>query len=139
MADAPEIILNRALAQLLHDADLALNETKPDGTIPERGIRLDGVMPTGVSEFTLLTPLRPIPDGRADIIYRTQAYTRRVGSPLTARSWGADLRALLDQTEYTPNVLGISWAWEFSALDFDRDPQGRVATAATYHFRGRRP
>lgn len=139
MADAPEIILNRALAQLLDDSGLALNETKPDGTIPERGIRLDGVMPTGVSEFTLLTPLRPNPDGRADIIYRTQIFTQRKGSPNTIRSWMADLRALLDQTEYTPNVLGISWAWEFSAIDFDRDTQGRVSAAATYHFRGRRP
>jgi len=96
-------------------------------------------MPTTVNEFTLLTPLTPIPDGRADIIYRTQVYTRRVGSPLTIRSWAAELRALWDQKEYTPNVLGISWAFEFSALDFDRDSQGRVATAATYHFRGRRP
>lgn len=138
MADAPEIVLNRALAQLLHDNDLALNETKPDGAIPERGIRLDGVMPTN-NEFTLLTALRPIPDGRADMTYRTQIFTRRKGSPNTVRNWAADLRAVLDQRAYLPNVLGISWAWEFSALDFDRDTQGRVATAATYHFRGRRP
>ncbi|MDR6867683.1 hypothetical protein J2Y69_002287 [Microbacterium resistens] len=137
MADAPEIVLNRALAQLLHDADLAVYT--PSDVIVERGIRLDGVMPTKVSEFTLLTPLRPVPDGQADIIYRTQIYTTRKGSPLMIRSWAADLRAVLDQTEYTPNVLGISWAWEFSGIDFDRDTQGRVATACTYHFRGRRP
>lgn len=136
MADAPEIILNRALAQLLHDGGLAVYSLT---NVSERGIRLDGVMPTNVDEFTLLTPLRPIPDGRADIIYRSQIYTRRVGSPNTIRNWAADLRALLDQTEYTPNVLGISWAWEFSGLDFDRDAQGRVATASTYYFRGRRP
>ncbi|MFF3029147.1 hypothetical protein [Microbacterium sp. NPDC057944] len=136
MADAPEIILNRSLAQLLHDADLAVYQ--PAGTIPPRGIRLDGVMPV-IDEFTLLTPLRPIPDGRADIIYRSQVFTQRKGSPNTIRTWMADLRALLDQTEYTPNVLGISWAWEFSAFDFDRDTQGRVSAAATYHFRGRRP
>ncbi|WP_350351879.1 hypothetical protein ABS642_00760 [Microbacterium sp. A8/3-1] len=137
MADAPEIILNRALAQLLDDADLAVYD--PTGAIGERGTRTDGVMPTTVTEFTLITPLTPIADGRADIIYRSQIFTRRLGSPQTARAWGAALRALLDQKEYTPNVLGISWAWEFSALDFDRDTQGRVATAATYHFRGRRP
>lgn len=137
MADAPEIILNRALAQLLDDNNLAVYD--PVGPIVETGTRIDGVMPTTVSEFTLITPLRPIPDGRADIIYRAQIYTARKGSPLTIRTWAADLRAVLDQTEYTPNVLGISWAFEFSALDFDRDTQGRVATAATYHFRGRRP
>jgi len=137
MPDAPEIVLNRAIAQLLHDNNLAVY--KATGAIVERGIRLDGIMPTTVQEFTLLTPLRPIPDGRADIVYRTQVYTRRIGSPPTVRSWAADLRALLDQTEYTPNVLGISWAWEFSALDFDPDTQGRSAVAATFHFRGRRP
>lgn len=137
MADAPEIILNRALAQLLHDADLAVYAAT--GAVPERGIRLDGVMPTALKEFTLLTPLRPIPDGRAGMTYRSQIYTARVGSPNTIRNWAAELRTLLDQQEYRPNVLGISWAWEFSALDFDRDTQGRVATAATYYFRGRRP
>lgn len=136
MADAPEIILNRALAQLLHDAGLAVY--KKTGAIPERGIRLDGVMPTTVDEFTLLTPLRPVPDGRADMTYRTQIFTRRLGSPLVARSWAADLRAILDQQEYQPAALGISWSWEFSAMDFDPDTQGRSAVAATYHFRGRR-
>lgn len=136
MADAPEIVLNRALAQLLHDHDLAVYAST--GVIPAKGIRLDGIMPS-IDEFTLLTPLRPIPDGRADLIYRTQIYTRRKGSPLVARQWAADLRALLDQTEYTPNVLGISWTWEFNAIDFDPDTQGRSAVAATYNFRGRRP
>jgi len=137
VADAPEIILNRALAEFLDEHDLAVYQTT--GTIPERGIRLDGVMPTGRAEFTLLTPLRPIPDGRADMLYRTQIFTQRVGSPNTIRTWMANLRAVLDQKEYTPAVLGISWAFEFSAVDFDRDSQGRVSAAATYHFRGRRP
>lgn len=136
MGDSPEKILNRSLAQLLHDNDLATYSLT--GT-PERGIRLDGVMPTSVNEFTLLTPLRPLPDGRADMIYRTQIYTRRKGSLLTVRDWAADLRAVLDQKAYTPNVLGISWAWEFSGLDFEPDTQGRSAVASTYYFRGRRP
>ncbi len=135
MPDAPEIILNRALAQLLHDSSLAIYQ--PTGAIPEKGIRLDGIMPTTVEEFTLLTPLRPIPDGYADVTYRTQIYTRRKGSLLTIRQWASDLRSLLHHKEYTPNVLGISFAEEFSALDFEPDTQGRSATAATYHFRGR--
>lgn len=136
MADAPEIILNRALAQLLHDRGLAVYVTT--GAIPPRGIRLDGVMPL-IDEFTLLTPLRPISDGRAGMTYRTQIYTRRNGSILTARNWAADLRAVLDQQEYTPAVLGISWAWEFSGDDYEPDTQGRSAAVATYYFRGRRP
>ncbi|MCT1395672.1 hypothetical protein M4D51_08025 [Microbacterium sp. p3-SID338] len=137
MTDAPEIVLNRALAQLLHDHGLAVYQ--PAGTIPEGGIRTDGVMPTTVNEFTLLTPLRPIPDGRADVVYRTQVYTRRRGSVLVARNWATDLRAVLDQKEYTPPVLGISWAWEFSGDDHEPDSQGRSAAVATYYFRGRRP
>lgn len=137
MADAPEIILNRAIAQLLHDNDLAVYATS--GKIPERGIRLDGTMPTDRSEFTLLTPLRPTPDGRAGMTYRTQVYTRRAGAVKVARQWAADLRDVLDQKEYTPPVLGIGWSWEFSALDFEPDAQGRSAVAATYYFRGRRP
>jgi hypothetical protein len=136
VADAPEVILNRAIAQLLHDRGLAVYATT--GVIPPRGIRLDGVMPL-IDEFTLLTPLRPIPDGRADMTYRTQIYTRRKGSILTARSWAADLRAVLDQREYTPAVLGISWAREFSGDDYEPDTQGRSAAVATYYFRGRRP
>lgn len=137
MADAPEIILNRALAQLLHTAGLAVY--KATGSIVERGIRLDGVMPTTVNEFTLLTPLRPVPEGRADMVWRTQIYTRRAGGPAAARAWRADLRAMLDQKEYVPNILGIGWSWEFSATDFDPDSLGRSAVAATYYFRGRRP
>lgn len=137
MTDAPEIVLNRAIAQLLHDHDLAVYQTV--GAIPERGIRLDGVMPTTVNEFTLLTPLRPIPDGRANLIYRTQVFTRRKGSVLIPRAWASQLRGVLDQTEYTPNVLGISWTWEFSGDDYEPDSQGRSAAVATYYFRGRRP
>lgn len=136
MPDAPELILNVALAEMLHEHELAVYQ--PEGAIPEKGIRLDGVMPTTVDEFTLLTPLRPIPDGRANMVYRTQIYTRRKGSLNDARAWAADLRAVLDQKEYTPNVLGISFAYEFSALDFEPDSQDRAAVAATYHFRGRR-
>ena len=136
MADAPEIILNRALAQLLHDNDLAVYDLT---TVPERGIRLDGVVPTTVDECTVLTPLRPVPDGRANLTYRTQIFTRRKAGLTVVRGWAADLRGLLDQTEYTPDVLGISWAWEFSATDFEKDSGGRAATASTYYFRGRRP
>lgn len=137
MSNAPEIVLNRALALLLDEHELAVYQ--PEGAIPERGIRIDGIMPTTVDEFTLLTPLRPIPEGRAGMTYRTQIFTRRKGSILVARAWAANLRAVLDQTEYTPAVLGISWAWEFSGDDFEPDSQGRSAAVATYYFRGRRP
>lgn len=133
---APEIILNRALAQLLESLGLA--DYRTTGAIHPKGIRLDGVMPT-IAEFTLLTPLTPVPDGRANMIYRTQIYTRRIGSPNVTRQWASQLRTALDQKENVPNVLGISWSWEFNALDFTPDTQGRSAVACTYYFRGRRP
>lgn len=136
MPDAPEIVLNRTLAQFLNDHNLAVYSPT---SVPEKGIRLDGVMPTSVTEFTLLTALRPIPDGRADMTYRTQVYTVRKGSPNVTRQWAADLRAVLDQQAYPLQVLGISWVWEESAIDFDPDTQGRAAVACTYYFRGRRP
>lgn len=135
MAD-PSLVLSEALAQLLHDNGLAVYE--PTGALPERGIRLNGVMPTPVDEFTMITPQMPLADGRADMTYRVQFYTRREGSPLAAMQWANELRAVLDQKAYTPQVLGISWAWEFSATTFDRDTQDRSAVAATYMFRGRR-
>lgn len=135
--DAPETIHADHLAHLLHDAGLAVYEE--DGPIPERGIRLDGVMPTTVDEFTMITPLRPVAEGRADMVYRTQFFTRRHGSILEARVWASQLRGLLDHRPYVPQVLGISWSWEFSSTDFEPDAQGRAAVSATYYFRGRRP
>lgn len=137
MADAAELVLNRALAQLLHDHDLAVYT--PGEAVVERGVRIDGTMPTTVKEFTLLTPMRPSPEGRADMVYRTQVFTRRKGSLALVRGWSADLRAVLDQKAYTPTVLGISWAWEFSGLDFAPNSQGYADTVSTYYFRGRRP
>ena len=132
----PALILNEAIAELLHANGLAVY--KPTGALPERGIKLDGVMPTMINEFTLLTPQKPVADGRADMTYRVQIFTRRKGSPLQLMGWANDLRSVLDQKAYTPQVLGISWAWEFSARAFDADTQGRAAVAATYMFRGRR-
>ncbi|MCW2165403.1 hypothetical protein B0I12_002558 [Microbacterium hydrothermale] len=136
MADAPEMILNRAIATFLDAHGLAVY--RPTGAIVEKGIRLDGVMPTTVKEFTLLTPLRPVPDGRANMTYRTQVFTRRKGSVATVRDWSAELRTLLDQKPRTPNVLGISWAEEGSATDFAPNSEGYADTVATYVFRGRR-
>lgn len=144
MADAPEKILRRTLATLLHDWDLA--HYAPTGDLAENGVKLDKPMPTLVNGFTLLTsPPTTADGGRADVLYRVQFYTRRpntenqLDSPSLVETWAADLHARLDQKEYLPQVLGISWAWETSRLYFDPDSQGRAAVACTYAFRGRRP
>lgn len=93
-------------------------------------------MPTTIAEFTYLTSPPTATDGRADALYRVQFYTRRLGE---VESWASALQARLDHTEYTPNILGISWAQETSRLYFDADTQGREAVACNYSFRGRRP
>jgi len=138
VADAPELILRRSLATLLHSWSLAVYA--PTGALPENGIKLDKPMPTTVNGFTLLTsPPTSSDGGPADVIYRVQFYTRRTGGLIVVEKWAADLRALLDQKEYLPQVLGISWAWEYSRQYFDADTQGRSAVACNYAFRGRRP
>lgn len=136
MADAPELTLRRALAALLHANALAVYA--PTGTLPARGVKLDGEFPT-IDEFTSLASPPTTADGfRDDVIYRVQFYTRRKGSPIVVERWASDLERLLNRKEYTPNILGISWAWEMNRTYFDKDTQGRVAVAATYGFRGRR-
>lgn len=136
MVDAPELTLRRALATLLHANALAVYA--PTGALPPRGVKLDGEFPT-VDEFTALASPPTTPDGFSDnVVYRVQFYTRRKGSPIVVENWASDLEQLLNRKEYTPNILGISWAWEMSRTYFEKDTQGRVAVAATYGFRGRR-
>lgn len=136
MADAPELVLRRALAALLDTHGLAVYE--PEGALPELGVKLDGEFPT-VDEFTTLASPPTTADGfRDNVVFRVQFYTRRKGSPIVVENWASDLEQLLNRKEYTPNILGISWAWEMSRTYFEKDTQGRVAVAATYGFRGRR-
>jgi len=136
VADAPELTLRRALAGLLHANGLAVYA--PTGALPALGVKLDGEFPT-IDEFTTIASPPTTADGFSDnVVYRVQFYTRRKGSPNVAEKWASDLEKLLNRKEYTPNILGISWAWEMSRTYFDKDTQGRVAVAATYGFRGRR-
>lgn len=136
LPDAPELILRREVAGLLNDWELAAYPYT--GSIPARGVKLDGIMPTTVDEFTLLTSSTTTYEGRANADYRIQFYTRRKGSPLLLEQWASELNRRLNLSEYTPRILGISLARETSRLPFDPDSQGRSAVACTYVFRGRR-
>lgn len=136
MADAPELILRRALAVCLDEWGLATYE--PTGAVPELGVKLDGEFPTSVEAFTLLSSPATTFSGRADALYRVQFYTRRPGSLLVVEQWATHLANQLNMTEYRPNVNGIAWAEEASRLYFDPDTQGRSAVACTYAFTGRR-
>lgn len=136
MADANELILRRALATILHTNSLAVYA--PTGALPALGVKLDGEFPT-VDEFTSISSPPTTADGFSDnAVYRAQFFTRRLGSPIIVETWASALEALLNRKEYTPNILGISWAWEMSRTYFEKDTQSRVAVAVTYGFRGRR-
>lgn len=135
MVDAPELILRRGLAQLLHTNSLAVYA--PSGALPAQGVKLDGEFPT-IDEFTSISSPPTTGDGFSDnCIYRAQFFTRRKGSPIVVEKWANDLRLLLHRKEYTPSILDISWSWETSRTYFEKDTQGRVAVAVTYAFRGR--
>jgi hypothetical protein len=133
--DAPELILRRTLAELLNGWSLAVYQ--PGGQIPDRGVKVTQPVPTTVKEFTFLTsPPTTSDGGRADVLYRVQFFTCRLGD---VEAWASELFSRLDHREYTPSILGISLAWETSRLYFDADTQGRAAVACNYAFRGRRP
>ena len=138
MPDAPELVLRRSLAALLDTHGLAVYA--PTGQIPELGVKTDGVLPTTVDECTVLSSPPTTDDGGpANIQYRVQFFTRRKGGLIPVEKWADDVQAVLHHHEYTPPILGISWATETSRAYFDPDSQGRSAVAVTYAFRGRRP
>lgn len=138
MADAPELILRRTLAGLLDSWGLATYQPNPAQAFPENGIRLDGIQPTSVKAFTSLSSPPSIAEGRADMVYRVQFFTRREGGLTPVEAWANSLNERLDHKEYLPSILGISWAWEMSRTYFDRDPETYSSAAVTYGFRGRR-
>lgn len=138
MADAPELILRRTLAGLLDSWDLAKYQPNPGLAFPDTGIRLDGITPTSVKQFTTLSSPPSVADGRANVLYRVQFFTRRAGGQTPVEAWANDLAAHLDHKEYLPSILGISWAWEMSRTYFDHDPETHSSVAVTYGFRGRR-
>ncbi|PWC05409.1 hypothetical protein [Agromyces badenianii] len=136
---APETRLARALAQLLADNDLGdYRPAGPDYTAAEHGILIDRPMPTTFDNCTLITPQTPIADGRANILYRVQLFTRVKGTVTDIRAHAHAIFALLDHAERTPPILGISWTEEYSRMHFDADTQKRVAVAQNFSFRGRR-
>lgn len=137
--DSPELILKRALAQYLHDEEAGIYRPTTPYLASERGILTSGpTLPTTIDNCIVLTSLQPIAEGRADMIWRIQAYTRVKGSNVAAGNAAAFVSSLIDQKEDVPPGLHIAWAWSFSRLEFAPDSNGRSAVAETFYFRGRR-
>ncbi|MDJ0337470.1 hypothetical protein [Cryobacterium sp. PH31-O1] len=137
------LLFRRALAQHLEDAGCAVY--RDDGTdylATERGIYTNGPdMPTapGSDNALVITSLTPIPDGRANMLYRVQVMTRLKGSSIAAENWAALITSAIDQKQNIPPGHNIAWAELFSEVAFTADSSGRRATSQTFHFMGRRP
>lgn len=138
--DSPELILKRALAQYLETAGAgAYRPAVGDNYLStERGIYTGGPTLPTADNCIVLTSLQPIAQGRADMVWRIQAYTRVKGSNVAAGNAAAFVSSLIDQKENVPPGLHVAWAWSFSRLEFGPDSNGRSAVAETFYFRGRR-
>lgn len=140
MADpvSQELELKRALAQYLHDKQVGI--FKPGAYLAtERGITTNGPkLPTSYDECIVLTSRRPIPEGRSNLIFPVDVFSRVKGDSNAAGNLAGLIFETVDHKENVPPGLHISWAWEFSRLDISADSSGRSATLQTFYFRGRR-
>ena len=145
MPDSYPVLLDRALAQSIHDADIGLYKATPGAvytnaetaTLP--GIVMGPGLPTGFDNCIVITQLDPISDGRANIIWRHQIITRVKGTKAQATNLAWAVREHIDHKQNVPPGFHISWSWLFSQLTFTADSNGRHSTAQTVYSRGRRP
>lgn len=143
MADAEETRLARAVAGIIGTAGLGVYRT--DGTAyaaGEHAILVDKPLPTSINGVTLITPFERSRAGRTEVTFRVQVATRLVsptGGKAAIRERADLIAALFDRREYTPPILGISYAAEYSRLFFDADTQNRVMVTQNFMFTGHTP
>lgn len=139
MADSPELEMKRAIAQWLNDESFGVYKTVGSYAPSQRGIFTNGpTLPTTLDECIVLTSRKPIADGRADLVFPVQFFIRVNGNSIAAGNAAGDLWRRLDQRSNIPPNRNVSWAWEFSRLEFEPDTNGRSAVASTFYFRARR-
>lgn len=140
---AEETTLARAAAGIIAVAGLGVY--RADGTpyaAGEHALLVDKPLPTSIDGCTLITPFDRVRSGRTEVTYRLQVATRLVslnGSKAAIRERADQIAALFDRREYTPPILGISYAAEYSRLFFDADTQNRVMVTQNFMFTGRTP
>lgn len=140
--DAYPIIFRRALAQYLEDSGVGVyNSDGANYAAGERGIYPKGTIPTyaGSDNCIVENWLSPIPDGRANMLYRVQLFSRVKGDRTAAENFAALIEGALDQKQNIPAGHNVSWVELFSALALSADTSGRCGTYQTFHFSGRRP
>ena len=141
---APETLLAENIAGII--AGALLGTYRPEGSYgrTEHGIFIDQETPVLLDRYTMISPLNTTSEGRAGRLYRVQLAHRltRAGDMPAVDVARAHLHAvaqLFDHRSYTPSILGISWAEEYSRTVFDPDTQDRVTATQSIWFRGRRP
>ena len=143
MPDSYPVLFARALAQHLDDENVGLYKTTgaytPQETATTPGILLGDDFPTGFDNCIVINELQPVPDGRANIVWRFQLLSRVKGTRAAARNLAWSIFEALDHRENVPAGFDVSWVWLFNQLPFTADSQGRRSTAQTFYFRGRRP
>ncbi|TFC92041.1 MULTISPECIES: hypothetical protein [Cryobacterium] len=145
MAD-PEsyaVTFKRVLAQYLEDQ--GLGAYRSDGSVylaTERGIYTNGPTTptaTGSDNCIVLTWLKPDPDGRANMLYRVQVYSRIKGNTIAAENLAGAITKALDQKANIPAGEHVAWVELVSELLVTADTSGRCGTFQTFTFQGRRP
>lgn len=141
---SPETLLAENIAGIIAGAHLGVYRPEGKYDPDEHGILVDRKTPLAQEQYTLITPLATTSEGRTGRLYRVQLAHRLTGTVELSASDAARahlqaVASLFDHREYTPDILGISWAEEYSRIVFDPDTQDRVTAAQSILFRGRRP
>ncbi|MDY7542601.1 MULTISPECIES: hypothetical protein [unclassified Cryobacterium] len=137
--DSYAIVFKRALAQHLADQGVAVYSTGSYAAT-DRGIYTNGpTMPTTTDNCLVLTWLQPIADGRSDMLYRVQVFSRIKGNTIAAENLAGAITAVLDYKANVPPGMQVAWCELFSELLVTADSSGRCGTFQTFHFTGRRP
>ncbi len=144
MTDSYPVLFERALAQALETAglgqyDLTEVYTAASATVANPAILMGPNLPTTLDNCIVITALEPIPDGRANILWRYQMLGRLKGTKAQIKNLAWNMRVALDHKQNIPSGFDVSWSWVFSELLFSPDSSGRQSFTQTVYFRGRRP
>jgi hypothetical protein len=143
--DSYPVLLERALAQAIHDSSVGFYKTSgayttAEATLARPAIHTNGPdLPTSIDNCIVITQLEPMIEGRGNIVWRFQIFSRVKGTKVQAKNLAWALFKLLDHKQGIPAGFHISWVWMFSQLAFTADSNGRHSTAQTFYLRGRRP
>ncbi|MGB3413627.1 MAG: hypothetical protein WBA28_02815 [Microbacteriaceae bacterium] len=144
MDDTYPVLLKKGVAAYLDVLGIGIYKSTgaytPEETITLPGIVTSGEVPTTFDNCIVLSTMRPVFTGRADIETPIQVFARRRGTRSDIENFSETiLNALNDKSHMVLNELPISFIQYRNGLIFERDTQGRYASNQTFYFRGRKP